>query len=100
MRGTGTAADERQRINLTVIPGLTGDLLIYKAALVLFRPQADRQKTTIYNSGLPQDSRLFYKKPRDLLVEGGPAGAGRRPQCGNRQCKSPPSNVNVLSEGR
>ena len=35
MRGTGTATDERQRINLIVIPGLTGDLLIYKAALVL-----------------------------------------------------------------
>ena len=40
--------------------------VIYKAALVLFRPQADRQKTTIYNSGLPQDSRHFYKMPRDL----------------------------------
>ena len=66
MRGTGTAADERQRINLTVIPGLTGDLLIYKAALVLFRPQADRQTTTIYNSGPPQDSSHFYKMPRDL----------------------------------
>ena len=39
---------------------------IYKAALVLFRPQADRQKTTIYNYGLPQDSRHFYKMPRDL----------------------------------
>lgn len=39
---------------------------IYKSALVLFRPQADRQKTTIYNSGLPQDSRLFTEKPRDL----------------------------------
>ena len=35
MRGTGAATDERQRINLTVIPGLTGDLLIYKAALAL-----------------------------------------------------------------
>ena len=30
------------------------------------RPQADRQKTTIYNYGLPQDSRHFYKMPRDL----------------------------------
>ena len=39
---------------------------IYKAALVLFRPQADRQTTTINNSGLPQDSRLFTEKPRDL----------------------------------
>ena len=39
---------------------------IYKAALVRSRPQADRQKTTIYNSGLPQDSRLFTEKPRDL----------------------------------
>lgn len=36
MRGTGAATDERQRINITVIPGPTGDLLIYKAALVLY----------------------------------------------------------------
>ena len=40
--------------------------LYIKAALVLFRPRADRQKTTIYNSGPLQDSRLFSKKPRDL----------------------------------
>ena len=25
---------------------------------------------------------------------------GRRPQCSNRQCKSPPSSVRILSEGR
>ena len=40
--------------------------VIYKAALVLFRPQADRKKTTFYNSGPPQDSSHFYKMPRDL----------------------------------
>ena len=34
MRGTGAATDERQRIIL-IIPGLTGDLLIYKTALAL-----------------------------------------------------------------
>ena len=64
MRGAGAATDERQRINLIVIPGLTGDLLIYKAALVLFRPQADRQKTTIYNSGPPRNSSLSTKVKR------------------------------------
>ena len=48
------------------VTGKSGTLFIYKAVLVLFRPQADRQKTTIYNYGLPQDSRHFYKMPRDL----------------------------------
>ena len=37
---------------------------IYKAALVLFRPQADRQKTTIYNSGPPRNSSLSTKVKR------------------------------------
>ena len=45
---------------------MPGFVVYIKAALVLFRPQADRKKTTIYNSGPPQDSRLFSKKPRDL----------------------------------
>ena len=33
------------------------------------------RRRPIYYSGPPQDSRLFYKKPRDLLVEGGHPGA-------------------------
>ena len=37
---------------------------IYKSALVLFRPQADRQKTTIYNSGPPRNSSLSTKVKR------------------------------------
>ena len=45
---------------------MPGFVVYIKAALVLFRPQADRQTTTIYNYGLPQDSRHFYKMPRDL----------------------------------
>ena len=53
-------------LNYKNIPAFCQD--IQKAALVLFRPQADRQKTTIYNYGLPQDSRHFYKMPRDLLL--------------------------------
>ena len=35
-----------------------------KAALVLFRPQADRQTTTIYNSGPPRNSSLSTKVKR------------------------------------
>ena len=38
--------------------------VIYKAALVLFRPQADRQTTTIYNSGTPRNSSLSTKVKR------------------------------------
>ena len=68
--------------------------LILIKALALF---PNGQKATIYYSGPPQDSHLFYKKPRDLLVEGGPPVQGRRPQCSSRQCKSPPTNVFLLT---
>ena len=37
-----------------------------KAALALYAFLRKPQKATIYNSGLPQDSRHFYKMPRDL----------------------------------
>ena len=63
---------------------------LIKAALVLFRPQADRQKTIIYYSGPPQDSSLFSKAKRlafkaVLRCMGGDisavvAGASRRPR--------------------
>ena len=43
---------------------IVSGFVIYKAALVLFRPQADRQKTTIYNSGPPRNSSLSMKVKR------------------------------------
>ena len=43
-----------------------GDLFNIKAALALYVFLWKPQKATIYNSGLPQDSRHFYKMPRDL----------------------------------
>ena len=33
------------------------------------------RRRPIYNSGLPQDSRPFYKRSRDLPVKGSPPGA-------------------------
>ena len=51
----------------------------------------------IYYSGPPQDSRLFYKKPRDLLVEGGPPVHGRRLALGTTALKWPPTNVFLLT---
>ena len=39
-----------------------------KAALALYDFLRKPQKATIYNYGLPQDSRHFYKMPRDLLL--------------------------------
>ena len=71
-----------------------------KAALALYVFLRKPQKATIYNSGLPQDSSLFNEKPRDLLFEAVLRVHGRRPQCSSHQSKSPPSNVDVLNEGR
>ena len=75
----------------------SGTLFIYKAVLVLFRPQADRQKTTIYNSGTPRNSSLSTKVKR-FAIKACLRVHGRRPQCNSRQCKSPPLNVSLLSE--
>ena len=47
------------------VPGMPGISCI-KAALALYVFLRKPQKATIYNSGLPQDSRHFYKMPRDL----------------------------------
>ena len=94
------------------VTGKSGTLFIYKAVLVLFRPQADRQKTTIYNYGLPQDSRHLYKMPRDLPLRqsswcmGGDISAvvaskSRRPRTSKclvkvvvGQCKERPQHFN------
>ena len=87
-------------INTKYKPGTShsaGLRFIYKAALVLFRPQADRQKTTIYNSGTPRNSSLSTKVKR-FAIKACLRVHGRRPQCNSRQCKSPPLNVSLLSE--
>ena len=63
---TGSAEDARIRIYLRdmclAMPGIS----CIKAALALYAFLRKPQKATIYNSGLPQDSRHFYKMPRDL----------------------------------
>ena len=56
-------------------------------------------RRAIFYYGPQQDSSLFVKKPRVLLLEAVLRVHGRRPQCSSRQSKSPPSNVKVLSEG-
>ena len=43
---------------------MPGFVVYIKAALVLFRPQADRQTTTIYNFGPPRNSSLSTKVKR------------------------------------
>ena len=57
------------------------------------------KKATIYNSGPPRNSSLSTKVKR-FAIKACLRVHGRRPLCSSRQCKSPPSSVKVLSEGR
>ena len=64
---------------------------------------SDRKRIVRRRLSITPDCRktlVFSQKSQETCLQGSPPVHGRRPLCSSRQCKSPPSNVNVLSEGR
>ena len=64
---------------------------------------SDRKRIVRRRLSITPDCRktlVFSRKSQETCLQGSPPVHGRRPQCSNRQCKSPPSNLNMLSEGR
>ena len=72
-------------------------IYMYKAVSPSMPFYESHRRRPIYYSGPPQDSRLFTEKPRDLSSKAVLRVHGRRPQCSSPECKSPPTNVFLLT---
>ena len=80
----------------TIVPGIVVYIKRHSSS-------SDRKRIVRRRLSITPDCRktlVFSQKSQETCLQGSPPVHGRRPQCSNRQCKSPPSNVNVLSEGR
>ena len=81
-----------------ICDAILGFTLIEKRSRPLAKTSLSRRRP-IYYSGPPRNSSLSMKVKR-FAFKACLRVHGRRPQCSSRQCKSPPSNLNALSEGR